>query len=222
MVESPQRGTKHMRGGKLLRRYVTAMLLLLAAVGGYARADAPTAKDLYENGRKNYNLGHYEDALKDFEKAYQTKDDPAFLFNIAQCQRSLRRYEEAARTYRAYLRESNEVSPAAREQVQKLIAEMEKAAAEERSKQPPTGTQPPSSAQAQVATQPAPVEQQPELAKSPDTSSAIEVSKPRPTYKKGWFWGVVAGGVVVVTAAVVVGVVVGGHQSTGTLPGVSF
>src|SRR5215471_10827529 len=111
---------------------VVSVCMLLAALAGsvgtaYADSGAATAKELYERGRKNYNLGHYEEALADFEKAYQTKDDPAFLFNIAQCQRTTHRYEDAERSYRAYLRESTSISDRTREQVQKLIAEMEKA-----------------------------------------------------------------------------------------------
>ena len=56
-----------------------------------------------------------------FEGGYRMRHDPAFLFNIAQCQRQLRRYEE--RSYRAYLRETADLSDSTRAQVQKLAVE---------------------------------------------------------------------------------------------------
>lgn len=83
------------------RRWVslaTATALLCMMLNGplssNARAEAPaSAKDLYTGGRVSYNLGHYDDALKQFEAAYRIKQDPAFLFNIAQCMRNLNRFE---------------------------------------------------------------------------------------------------------------------------------
>src|SRR5438270_12153985 len=98
-------------------------------------ANTAKAKQFYDVGVTNYNLGHYQDALVAFEQAYRIRHDAAFLFNIGQCQRQLRRFEEAERSYRAYLRESNELPQGTRDQVQKLIAEMEHAAKEQSSKQ---------------------------------------------------------------------------------------
>jgi len=48
--------------------------------------------------------------------------------------------------------------------------------------------------------------------------------KNRPITKKGWFWGVVGGGVVLVAGAVILGVVLGtsSADSTTTLSPASF
>jgi tetratricopeptide (TPR) repeat protein len=99
-------------------------------------------KQLYDEGLTNYNLGHYEDALVSFDKAYRIRHDSTFLFNIGQCERNLHRYEDAERSYRAYLRETSNIPPDTRDKIQKLVSEMEKAVADQRAKQPPTGIQP--------------------------------------------------------------------------------
>src|SRR4051812_45998603 len=106
-----------------LTKSIVVLVILVVAAAANAESSSAKAKQLYDLGVTDYNLGHYEDALVAFEQAYRVRHDAAFLFNIGQCQRQLRRYEEAERSYRAYLRESD-LPPTTREQVQKLVAEM--------------------------------------------------------------------------------------------------
>ena len=122
-----------------------AICLLALLVASPARGDASTtkARQLYEDGVTNYNLSHFDEALTAFEMAYRIRRDPAFLFNIAQCQRNLKRYEDAQRTFRAYLRESSDLPAATRAQIQQIMAEMEHAQADERAKQPSTRAEAP-------------------------------------------------------------------------------
>lgn len=138
-----------MRSGRAL-----VLLIAFHAAAPHAFADSiedtKAAKQLYENGLTDYNLGQFESALGSFEHAYRVRHDAVFLFNIAQCQRQLARYQDAERSYRAYLRESSDVTDAIRAQVQKLIADMQEATAEARAKKPPTGTQPPADVAAAV------------------------------------------------------------------------
>jgi hypothetical protein len=209
-----------------------AALAVCWALAGVARAAAgnsgPTsggsAKELYDGGRTNYNLGHFEEALADFEKAYRVRHDPVFLFNIAQCQRSLHRYEEAARSYRTYLREANNIPAATRDQVQKLAADMDKALEEQRLKQPPTGTQPPapepaattattttSSAAAPVAPAPSPAT----TATAPLAVNAAPAPADKPRPRRTWIWGVVAGAVVVAGVGLGVGLGLGLRHDKG-------
>jgi tetratricopeptide (TPR) repeat protein len=125
--------------------FYTAFVLIVC-VAWSARGDSTqSARVHYQEGTKRYNLAEYEKALEEFKAAYLAKPDPAFLFNIAQCHRQLNDYEAAAKSYRAFLRESADLPLAAREQVQKLAADMEQAAREARAKrqQPPSGTQAP-------------------------------------------------------------------------------
>jgi hypothetical protein len=147
-------------------------------------------RQLYDQGLTDYNLGHYTKALGAFENGYRIWHDPSFLFNIAQCERAMNQYEDAERSYRAYLRESENLSEAQRDRIQRLIQEMEKAIQAERAKQPPTGTQPPPG-----------VVQQPAPANSVVASAQREPVKPHPDRRK-WLWPTVVGGVVVVGVAV--------------------
>lgn len=132
-----------MRGARLAR---LACVLGLLAFARVAVADsAAAAKTHYTEGLKRYNLGEFSKALDEFKTAYLAKPDPAFLFNIAQCQRQLGQFDDAARSYKAFLRESPDVPQAQREQVQKLITDMETAAKEAAAHRalPPTETRPP-------------------------------------------------------------------------------
>ena len=43
----------------------------------------------YREASAQYDLGNYEDASKLFKKAYLLREDPSFLFNMAQCERQL-------------------------------------------------------------------------------------------------------------------------------------
>jgi tetratricopeptide (TPR) repeat protein len=67
--------------------------------------EAPTerAKVLFAEGNQHFNLGELEQALELYKSAYRIKPLPAFLFNIAQCQRKLGHHQEAITMYQAYL-----------------------------------------------------------------------------------------------------------------------
>jgi len=124
-------------------KVVLAMILSTTTV----YAETPTAagylaKEHYTEGQKRYNLGEYQVALEEFKAAYLIKTDPAFLFNVAQCQRQLRDYAGAEKSYRAFLREAS-VDSEQRESVKKLVTDMTTAQADERARRPPTGTKPP-------------------------------------------------------------------------------
>ena len=123
----------------VVRAAVIVLALLLAC--GVARADVNEAKKHYERGMKAYNLQDFKGALHEFQSAYVELPDPVFLFNIAQAQRQLGEYDAAAKSYRLYI--ANQPDAANRDQVVRLIEEMDKAAAEAHAKTPPTGTQAP-------------------------------------------------------------------------------
>lgn len=111
---------------------LAAFAVLLAAFAptrAHARDDVATAqaKEHFKSGTRHYALAEYALALDDFKEAYRLRDDPAFLYNIAQCHRLLGNHDEAVRFYQTYLRQS----PAAanRPDVEQLIAGEEKASA---------------------------------------------------------------------------------------------
>jgi len=82
-----------------------------------------TAKDHFNQGTRHYELGHYQEALGEFEVAYMAVPDPVFLFNIAQCHRKMGHDKEAVGFYKSYLRAAPNAPN--RADVQKRIREME-------------------------------------------------------------------------------------------------
>ncbi|HEX4403517.1 MAG TPA: tetratricopeptide repeat protein [Polyangia bacterium] len=86
---------------------VLAVVLLLAA-STVARADdvaaAASAREHYQKATSYYDLGKYAEAIKEFEAAYEIKNDPALLYNLAQSNRLAGNPEQALHFYRTYLR----------------------------------------------------------------------------------------------------------------------
>lgn len=90
-------------------RLVAALLCLTFAFAGTARADAATdeAKASFAEGSQHYRLGRFGDALASYQRAYEAKPLPAFLFNIGQCHFNLGQYERAVFFYESFLREKS-------------------------------------------------------------------------------------------------------------------
>jgi tetratricopeptide (TPR) repeat protein len=128
-----------MRGLSLA--YILMAVLLLARIAG---ADAVSAaKEHYARGSTLFDLGRFDDAAKEFEAAYEAKNDPALLFNIGQSYRSAGNYSKALVAYRAYLRRTPNAPN--RRQVESNIAELQDLVDKQKSAgaRPPEGTLPP-------------------------------------------------------------------------------
>ncbi len=72
-------------------------------------ADAPgssiaAARAHARQGLALYDLKRFQEAFGEFEQAYLAEQDPALLYDMAQCQRKLGNNEEALHFYRTYLR----------------------------------------------------------------------------------------------------------------------
>jgi hypothetical protein len=122
--------------------------LLLAAVLAARPAVAASpeektkARELYQSGLVHYDLKEYAEALKSFKDAYRVVQDPAFLYNIAQCHRRLGQNPEALDFYRNYLRRSP--SAANRGEVERRIQEIEREIQQaEKTGRPPPPPPPP-------------------------------------------------------------------------------
>ncbi|HXU00227.1 MAG TPA: tetratricopeptide repeat protein [Polyangia bacterium] len=164
---------------------------------------APTESQLAEArqhqvaGSKLYDLAEYEAALREFKDAYRAVDDPAFLFNIAQCHRKLGHTQDAITFYRNYLRRAPHAANKA--EVERRIAELERAPAQPA---PPPAGEPTAPVAPLVIDQPPPA---PDKGARVDASlvgpasSAPATNVEAPFYKRGWFW-LVAGAVVAGTA----------------------
>ncbi len=198
-----------------------ALLLMLAlALGtgalGADKAEA-VAKARFNEGRKAYDLGQFEEALVAYSDAYKAKPLPALLFNIAQCHKNLGNFERAAFFYQRYLdleknakneataREllaevkQKQAAKEARElELARLAAAGGAAAAEPRPAEPPSPLVPAPAAPAPSAVTPATADLAAAAPPAPAPSADGAITG------KWWFWtgvGVlVAGGA---TAAVV-------------------
>ncbi len=183
-------------------------LLAALALSSAARAENPAkAKANYKEGLLQYNLGEYDKALEKFKGAYLELPDPAFLFNIAQCQRQLGQFAAASKSYRAFLRESNGLSTRQRDDVQRLINEMDDAIREARIKAPPTGTAAPHDETTTTTTTPPPETPPTTTTTPPPTTTTTTTTPPiviatpppapRPWYKNAAGMSLTFGGAAV-------------------------
>jgi tetratricopeptide (TPR) repeat protein len=91
-----------------LRLWTTVVLALLA-LAAPARAQESderarsTARAHFTRGNSFFDLGRYDEAIAEYEAAYQAKNDPALLYNIAQAHRLAGHAAAALRLYKAYL-----------------------------------------------------------------------------------------------------------------------
>jgi len=101
------------------------MAALVAAPRAVCADDAATklAKKHYDKGEKLFALGRFDTALDEYQKAFDSKPVPAFLFNIGQCYRNLGDFESAVFSFKKYLK----LEPDApnRDKVEKLIDDLE-------------------------------------------------------------------------------------------------
>jgi hypothetical protein len=84
------------------------------------------AKAEYEGGRILYADKDYANAIVKFQKAHEIAGDPRLLWNIAVCEKNLRRYSRMLRTIRRYQSEAARVlSPDERAQAAEIIKTVE-------------------------------------------------------------------------------------------------
>jgi tetratricopeptide (TPR) repeat protein len=153
-------------------RLVPALVALILGLGlfvatgtGVASAEdaaTRTAKRHFAKGEKLFALGRFDEALAQYEQAFEAKPLPGFLFNIAQCHRNMGDVDQAIFSYRKYLRLQPDADN--REAVERLIEELE----EEKARR---GNQ-------VILRDPPPV-------RKPGP-------KQKPIYARWWFWGGVA------------------------------
>ncbi len=104
---------------------VAVSVLALGAGAADARPsdDTQSAKEHYKRGTTLYDLGKYDEAIVEFQQAYELKDDPVLLYNIAQSFRLANKYQDALRFYKTYLRKSPRAPN--RDEVETKIADMD-------------------------------------------------------------------------------------------------
>ena len=167
------------------RRVAAAATILLAIsivplCSSVARADdIEAARQHYSQGSKHFDLGRYDEAIKEYMAAYDAKPDPALLYNIAQAHKLAGHAAEAIRFYRIYLirvpnaSNADEVRAKIVEQ-QKAIEQQQKAQAMPPDQTKPLGsvTPPPATAPTTTTTTPTPTTPTTTPPASPPTSSS--------------------------------------------------
>ncbi len=81
------------------------LLFVALASAPQGAASATRAEALTRRAIIEYNGGEFDQALVDAEKAYALQPAPVLLYDLGQINRALHHWEEAAFSYRAYLRE---------------------------------------------------------------------------------------------------------------------
>ena len=91
-----------------------------------AYADDPAtraARRHYERGEKLFALGKFDDALEEYQTAFDAKPLPGFLYNIGQCYRNLGDYDQAIFSFKKYLKLDPDAQN--KEAVEQLITDLE-------------------------------------------------------------------------------------------------
>jgi tetratricopeptide (TPR) repeat protein len=158
-------------------------LQLIVLSAGTAHAATPrerrAARAAFEQAQKHYAAERYAEALEGYSEAHRLMPMPAFIFNMAQCQRLMEKHEEALALYERFLEEEPKAEN--RPMVEGFIQDMATAIA--------------------AATPPPPVLTPADDA--PEELAALKAPPPevaRPIHEQWWFWtgvgAVVVGGVV--------------------------
>ena len=113
-----------------MRARASLVALLLAIVftasgATPARADdAQKARDLFTQGNTYFDLGQFDKAIDAWQNGYQLKNDPGFLYNIAQAYRTMGDAQKAIFFYKRYL--SNSPKARNRSEVEQKIEALQK------------------------------------------------------------------------------------------------
>src|SRR5689334_18816202 len=118
------------------------LCLILLAAAPAARADKrDTAREEFQTGARYFEIADYPQALEHFKAAYVAYEDPAILFNIAQCERLLNHKHEALRAYKIYLQKKPDTPN--RTEIENIITTLQDAISKDQkaSTMPPVGVE---------------------------------------------------------------------------------
>ena len=182
---------------------VVTLILTFFAASSTARADdIAEAREHFRKGSKAFDLGHYQEAIKEYEAAYNLKEDPALLFNIAQAYRLEGDNQNAIRVYKSFLHHLPNAPN--RADVERRIDELQKAIDQQRraNEGPPEGTLPPGADRPVAPPSSSPAEATPPVGAVPAAAVTTTAPVDRPGRGKKIAGLVVAG---VGVAAIAVG-----------------
>jgi len=169
-----------------------AFAALAAACPASAGTNDTPGRALFERAETKFNVGRFDEALADYQAAYEIEPLPAFLFNIGQCYRNMGNYERAQFFFRRYtaLDPRSPNRPAA----ESLIAEMDALLAGEAGRDVAAERAGPPS-RPPILAAPAPAADGHTPVTQPTASlgqPAGERAAPPPLYRRPWFWAAAA------------------------------
>ena len=94
----------------LMAAFAVAATVNFVRVSQAGEPRRKTVEEHYQQGMKAYTLGRFEEAIEEFEKAYELRQEPVFLFNIAQSHRQNNNPQRAIFFYRRYLLDAMNVA----------------------------------------------------------------------------------------------------------------
>jgi hypothetical protein len=109
------------------RAFLVALIAIVLVVSGATTAradDAQRARDLFTQGNTYFDLGQFDKAIDAWQNGYQLKNDPGFLYNIAQAYRTMGDAQKAIFFYKRYL--SNSPKARNRLEVEQKIEALQK------------------------------------------------------------------------------------------------
>jgi len=133
-----RRATPHAVVAFLAPILVGALLLAAPrlAHAQMTQAQKDEVKQHYQRATRAYDLQKYQEAIDEYQKAYEISGDPPMLYNIAQAYRLADQPAEAARYYRRFLQRMP--SARNREDVERKIAVQERIAEQRKKNEPVT------------------------------------------------------------------------------------
>ncbi len=114
-------------------RWFWVGVVMCASTFVHAQDARQEAREIAAEGTRHYNMGRFEEALAEYQRAYDVFAAPQLLFNLGQCQRELGNHEQAVFFFERFLEQMPDAPNV--ETVRGLIvdvrAEMEREAARE-------------------------------------------------------------------------------------------
>ena len=87
-------------------RFSLSLLFLISLSSVAFADDRAAAREHYQRGTKLFSLGRFDEAIKEYEAAFELRDDPVLLYNIAQAHRLNANPQKSIFFYKSYLSRS--------------------------------------------------------------------------------------------------------------------
>src|SRR5439155_11899124 len=110
VLEAQALGAMNLKSFRCVVACVLAVAVSVAPLGAEAMQATPAQKqemmEHYERATRAYDIQKYQEAVEEYQKAYEIAGDPAMLYNVAQAYRLNGQLSEALHSYGRYLQGS--------------------------------------------------------------------------------------------------------------------